>query len=53
MESSGVMKYGWFKEQQAYLNENPKSRALMIDANHTIWGTKPNIVCDQLKMLVD
>jgi pimeloyl-ACP methyl ester carboxylesterase len=51
MEHHNPMVGSWFKQQKQYLNKNPNSKAYMVNASHSIWIEKPEIVCEQIKKL--
>jgi pimeloyl-ACP methyl ester carboxylesterase len=53
MESANVIKGAWFEKQKAYLNSNSKSKIIQIESGHFIQLEQPQVVCDQLKQILN
>jgi pimeloyl-ACP methyl ester carboxylesterase len=53
MEKFKPMQEDWFKSQQLWLNKNPASKIISVPADHFIQITKPLLVCDELKYILN
>lgn len=54
MEEHHVIKTGdWYEKQKQWLNNNPNSRIIKVQSGHFIHWQYPELVCKQIKMLVN
>jgi len=54
MEKHDAIKTGdWYKKQQRWLNSNPNSKIIKVPGGHFIHWEHPELVCAQIKALVD
>jgi pimeloyl-ACP methyl ester carboxylesterase len=52
MESADAIKGSWLQKQKPYLNQNPRSKNIIVDSGHFIQLEKPDLVCKQIKDLL-
>ncbi len=53
MEKDKPLQEDWYSSQKQWLNNNSKSKIITVDAGHFIQLTKPEMVCKQIKVLLD
>lgn len=53
MEKEQPLKEDWYKTQQQWLNKNPHSKIVQVTSDHFIQLRQPQIVCDEIKQLVN
>ncbi|HLX54818.1 MAG TPA: hypothetical protein VKR58_12795 [Aquella sp.] len=52
-ENADMVKESWFQQQKSYLNKNPYSKIIRVDSGHFIQLEQPQLVCDQIRNLVN
>lgn len=53
VEKNSPIKGDWAKQQKQWLNKNPDSKVIDVEGGHFIQIEHPEVVCEQLKTLVD
>jgi pimeloyl-ACP methyl ester carboxylesterase len=52
MEKDKPLKEDWYTSQKQWLNANHQSKIITVDSSHFIQLDQPQIVCEQLKVLI-
>jgi pimeloyl-ACP methyl ester carboxylesterase len=47
-----IVKGSWMEPQKSYLNNNKSSKFILTDSGHNVQIENPQLVCDQIKLLV-
>ena len=53
MESANLITEPWLEKQRYYLNKTPHSKVITVNSGHFIQLEQPDLVCQQIKVLVN